>query len=335
MRPLITLVLVAFVCSTTAAHSQSQSNAPPPDGPTLLIANKTANTLSFVDAERLAIEGTTTTGQGPHEVAITPEGRWAFVANYEGPGDSISRIDLTQQEETERISIDPYRQPHGLQVHPDGTTLYATVEGNQAVIEVDVATGEVLRAFRTEQQVSHMLVLAPDAQTLYVSSIGSGTVTVIDVASGTVRHQIPTGAGAEGIDVTPDGREVWVTNRAAGTVSIIDAAADTVAATLDAPGFPIRAKITPDGRYALVSRATANAVRVFDVATRSVVKDIDVGAVPVGILIPPNGQRAFVANTRANTVTVLDLETLEVSARLDDFETPDGMAYVPAEAEQD
>ncbi len=58
--------------------------------PVLLIGNKSDDTLTFVDAETLEILGETTTGQGPHEVAASPDGKWAYVANYEGPGDSLS-----------------------------------------------------------------------------------------------------------------------------------------------------------------------------------------------------------------------------------------------------
>lgn len=328
MRLLLLLAALLFSCSSSDT-GEVVRDAPSVEAEyVLLVANKSDNTLSFVDSATFEVLATTTTGTGPHEVAVTPDGRWAFVANYEGHGDSISLIDIETQKEVRRISIDPYRQPHGIQVNADGTKVYATVEGSRAVIELDVATETVTRAFETGQNVTHMLVLTPDNRKIYTANIGSGNATAIDLTRSEVVKHINTGAGAEGIDVTPDGREVWVTNRAADTVSIIDTATDAVVATLPATGFPIRVKITPDGQRALVSCATEGNLKVYDVASRQLVDTIDTGAVPVGVLVEPDGSRAFIANTQANTVSVLDLDTMEITARITAGQTPDGLAFV-------
>ena len=328
MRLLLFLAVLLFSCSSSDTGDVERDTPPFEVESVLLVANKSDNTLSFVDSATYKVLATTTTGTGPHEVAATPDGRWAFVANYEGPGDSISLIDITQQEEVRRISIDPYRQPHGIQVSADGTKVYATVEGSRAVIELDIATETINRVFETGQNVTHMLVLTPDNRKLYTANIGSGNATAIDLTSGEVVKQISTGAGAEGIDVTPDGSEIWVTNRAADTVSIIDSATDVVVANLPATGFPIRVKITPDGQRALVSCATEGNLKVYDVNTRELVDIIDTGAVPVGVLVEPGGGRAFIANTQANSVAVLDLSKMEVTDRITAGQTPDGLAFI-------
>ena len=49
-----------------------------------------------------------------------------------------------------------------------------------------------------------MVAASPDGRRAYVSSLKDGVVTVIDLAKGVV-GEVPTGKGAEGIDVTPDG----------------------------------------------------------------------------------------------------------------------------------
>lgn len=292
----------------------------------LLIGNKSDDTISFVDTATLEVVGTTTTGRGPHEVIVTPDGKWAFVANYEGPGDSFSLIDVGGMEEVRKIPTGTHRHPHGMVLSQDGQTLYATCEGTQTVIELDVATEKISRSFKTEQEISHMLVLTPDERKIYTANIRSGSATAIDLLSGKVVAQIATGAGCEGIAVSADGRWVWTTNRSADTLSIIDTETDQVVQTIPCASFPIRVQFTPDQKSALVSCAKSNQVAVFDLASGQEIRRIDIGAMPIGLLIEPEGKRAYAANTEANTVSVLDLEGLAVVGQISTGQEPDGMA---------
>jgi YVTN family beta-propeller protein len=229
------LLFAAMTASAAIAWAQDRN---PSSGDLLLIGNKSDDSLSFVDTATLKTVGATTTGRGPHEVTVTPDGRWAFVANYEGPGDSISLVDVAARKELRKIPLGEHRGPHGIQASRDGKLVYATCERTQSVIELEMATEKIRRAFTTDQNGTHMLVLTPDGKKLYTANIGSGSSTAIDLATGKVVAQIPTGAGCEGIDVTPDGRQVWTANREADTVSVIDTATDKVVATLPARGFP-------------------------------------------------------------------------------------------------
>lgn len=294
----------------------------------LLIGNKSEDTLSFVNVGTLKEVARTTTGRGPHEVTVTPDGKKAFVSNYEGPGDTISVVDVPARKERPRIPLGEHRAPHGLAVSRDGTKVYATCERSQTIIELDVATEKIVRAFKTNQKGTHMLVLTPDGKKLYTGNMSSGSSTVIDLVKGEVLAQIKTGANCEGVDVTPDGKQVWTTNNADDALSVIDTVTDRVVATIPCKGFPIRVKFTPDGQRALVPCARSNELAVFDVVTRTEVKRVSTGGFPVGVLIEPNGARAFVAYTADSAVAVYDLKTLEVVGKIAAGKQADGMALV-------
>lgn len=315
---------LSWIVFLVLATSVSADNA----NDVLLICNKSDDTISFVDSKTLEVLGMTTTGRGPHEVATTPDGKWAFVANYEGPGNSISLVDIQMMKEVRKIPIDPHRQPHGIVVSKNGKKVYATCEGTQEVIELDIETEKVTRSFRTNAQGSHMLVLTPNEKKIYVANIGSGSVTVIDLAKDGAVSQIKTDDGCEGIDITADGRYVWAGNRAADNISVIDTKTDKVVATVPCRGFPIRIKATSNGKHVLVSCATANEVAIFDAKTREETARINTGTAPIGVLITRDGKRAYVANTRANTVTVLDLKGLEIVGKVKAGNTPDGLGLV-------
>ncbi len=306
----------------------------------LVVLNKSDHEAALMDPETLQVVAKLPTGKGPHEAAAAPDGKTAYLSNYgsyavfrEGerpqmqPGNTITVLDLKNRKVKATFDLGRYTQPHGIWVSKDGSRVWVTCEGAKAVLELDAASGKVLKAWETSQDVSHMVVPTPDENKLYVANIGSGSVTVIDRTTDIVKS-IRTGAGAEGIAVSPDGREVWVTNREANTVAVISTASDSVAVTFESGGvMPIRTKFTLDGSQAWVSNARSNSVTVFDAATRQLLDTIEVGAVPVGILMTPDGRRAFVANTNDNKVTVIDVSSRKVTTTFAPGTEPDGMAW--------
>ena len=305
----------------------------------LVVLNKSDHEAALVDPGSLKTLAKLATGHGPHEAAVSPDGRRVYVANYgmtgvfrEGqrrdePGNTLSVIDLERRAVVDTFDLGEFTRPHGMAVSADGRLLWVTCEGARAVLELDAASGKILRSWKTEQEVSHMLVATPDERKLYVANIRSGSASVIDRAGGSVKTVV-TGEGAEGIDVTPDGREVWVTNRAAHTVAVIETAADSVIARFESGGqMPIRVKFTPDGKEAWISNARSNALTVFDARARRMLATIPVGAMPIGIQMSPDGKRAFVANTNDDRITVVDIAARKVAAAFGTGNEPDGMAW--------
>lgn len=322
-------------------------------GDLLLVLAKSGATVHALDADSGETLFSLPTGAGPHELAVSPDGSRAVVADYgaAGPdgyraGTTLSVIDLVAREVSATLTLDSHTSPHGIQFLPDGRHLAVTAERSAAVLLVDVIEGAIERVLPTGAGGSHMLVVSPDGHRVYTANMGSGSVSVIDLGSGELLAEIPTGAECEGIDITPDGKQVWASNRQAGTLSVIDTETLRVLAELDAPGFPIRVKLTPDGSRALVSCATASTVLVFDVKTRELLASLPISAdiaddagtrlfgaslqdspTPIGIVVHPNGSRAWVAAANADALVEIDLATLKVTRALPAGPEPDGLAF--------
>jgi len=323
-------VLLPILCCAALVLLVGAGDGSLRDGGAVLVADKTDDVVFVVDAQTYAVEDTVAVGRGPHEVAAHPALGRAYVANYEGEG-TLSILDLDTRTEVERVDLSPYSRPHGITVHPNGESVYVTVEASQAVIEVDAETGEVQRALKTQQEGSHMLGLSADGGRLYTTNLGSGTASVLDLRDGSVVQHLQTGEGTEGIALTPDGGELWVSNRAEDTVTIIDTETLETLDTIDVSGFPLRVYMTSDGTQALVSCARAGEVAFVDVEQRAVVTRVATGNAPVGVQITPDDRRAFVGNMRGGTVTVLDLDDRSVLRQIDLGTGPDGMAFVSAQ----
>jgi YVTN family beta-propeller protein len=317
------IFFVMFVTAALVAASATQ-----PRKQALLVLNKSDNTLAIVDPDALRLIGQVPTGEGPHEVATSSDGKLAFVANYgtaQRPGNTISVIDLESRKEVRRIDLSPLGRPHG--ITEAGGKIYFTVEANRAVARYDPASNKIDWIMGTGQNGTHMVVVAPDLKRLYTANIGSNTVTSITLGGQPGIEHISVGRGPEGIDISPDGRQLWVAHRNDGGLSIIEAATNKVAAQLRVGRMPIRVKFTPDGKRVLVTDAMTGELIVIDAAAREEIKRIQVGEAPVGVLIAPDNKRAFVASTRGNKVVIVNLESLEVVGSLQTGREPDGMAW--------
>ncbi len=315
---------------------------------TLIVANKAEATVSLVELPAGKVVATLPVGSNPHEVAVSPGGRLALIANYGGPGQAgagstLTLIDVPAAKVLKTIDLGEYRRPHGL-VFLDERRALVTSEASKALLEVDVEAGKVTGAVPTGQEVSHMVAVTPDGARAFVANIGSGTVTAIDLKAKARLKDIRTGDGAEGITVTPDGKQVWVVNRAADTVAVIDAASLDILGTLPSAAFPIRAEATPDGKRVLVSNAKSGDLSVFSTADRTLerrvslelaaketegrlMSDFGNSSVPIGIEIAPDGKRAYVAHANADQISIVDLESWKRAGSLTAGKEPDGMGY--------
>ena len=315
---------------------------------TLIVANKAEATVSLVSLPEGKVASTLPVGTGPHEVAVSPSGRLALIANYGGPGpagagSTLTLIDVPAAKVVKTIALGDYRRPHGV-LFVDERRALVTAEQNKALLEVDTETGKVTRSVATGQEVSHMVAVTGDGSRAFVANIGSGSVTAVDLKAGKHLKDVPTGKGAEGVAVTPDGRQVWVTNREADTVTVVDAASLEVLASLPSADFPIRAEATPDGKRVLVSNAQSGDLSVFTTADRKLERRVplatepsparegrllgNVGSsLPIGIEIAPDGHRAYVAHANADAISIVDLESWKKVGSLTAGKEPDGMGY--------
>ena len=145
----------AIVLLLAAASAAAQVPSP-----ALLVVNKEGS-LAIVDPATRKVLGTVRTGDTPHEVAASADGRLAFVANYGGamPGNTISVIDLAARKELRRVDLGPLRRPHGLAFA--GGKLYFTAEVNRLIGRYDPAANRIDLLLGTGQATTHMIMVSP------------------------------------------------------------------------------------------------------------------------------------------------------------------------------
>jgi YVTN family beta-propeller protein len=311
--------LIAFAAVlTVASAAETPSTA-------LLVLNKEEGALAIVDPASGKVVGRVPTGEGPHEVTVSSDGKLAFVGNYGArtPGNSISVIDIVAQKELRRVDLGPLRRPHGI-TFAEGK-VYFTAEVNKLIGRYDPATNQIDWLLGTGQNSTHMILVSTTQ--IFTANIGSDSVTVIDRANSS-ETVVSVGKGPEGMDLSPDGTQLWAANSRDGSVSIVDIAAEKVVQTISVgTKRSNRLKFTPDGKLVLISDLDAGELVVVDASACKEIKRIKLGRGVEGILIVPDGSRAYVAVAGDNNVAIVDLKTLEVTGRLSTGTGPDGMAW--------
>jgi len=292
----------------------------------LIVGNKEENSLAIVDPDSGKVVARMPTGEGPHEVAVSADGKLAFVANYgtaQAPGSTISVIDLVGQRELRKVNLSPLRRPHGLAV--SGGKLYFTAEANRLVGRYDPASNQIDWLMGTGQATTHMVIAGPAPDQLFTANIGGDSISVIERNTVTA---IPVGKGPEAIDLSPDGKELWTAHSRDGGVSIIDVPSKKVVQTLSlGTKRSNRLKFTPDGKRVLITDLDAGDLLVLDAASRKEIQRIKLGKTPEGILISRDGSRVYVCVAGDDQIAVLDLKTIQVTGHLTTGEGPDGMAW--------
>jgi DNA-binding beta-propeller fold protein YncE len=106
---------------------------------TVVVVCKSDFQLALVDPATQKVLVKLPTGLGPHEVAISPDGRTAYVSNFgrysvypagdtehDKAGNTITVIDLVERKVKATFDLGTHTGPHGMIVSHDGKLLWAT-----------------------------------------------------------------------------------------------------------------------------------------------------------------------------------------------------------------
>ena len=298
---------------------------------TLVVTNKAPATATIIDVATGRIHATLPTGQGPHEVAISGDGRVAVVTDYgaQGPGgNTLTVIDVPAKRVARTIELGTYRRPHGIRFLPGDSLVAVTSEASRNVLVVHVAEGAVRRVIPTGQAGSHMVGVVADGSRLFTGNIGSNSVSELNGANGELVRTFEVPAQPEAINVTPDGAEVWVGSNATGRVSVLDPKSGNVVTAAEGLGWPYRVLFTPDLKTVMLPDLRNEELRFLDRATRRELSRLTFsGGAPQGITITPDGRYVFQSLSQQGRVAIIDVATRAVVGQLGAGDTPDGVVY--------
>ncbi|HQR17349.1 MAG TPA: hypothetical protein PK948_03205 [Gemmatimonadales bacterium] len=258
-------------------------------------------------------------GYFPASLDVTPDGLYAFVANFNLHGEmvpsSISVVYTPTSTEVARTTT--CTMPHGSRIDVTGTHQYSTCMMDDQLVEIDTRTFEVSRRF----------------------GVAKGSEGPIDPAAAGHAHQHTPGQPMAPATCSPtwaqpsaDGRKIYVTCNKADEILEIDRDAWAVSRRFPTGRGPYNLAVTPDGRLLVASLKQGGSVQVFDLATgKSVLQVKSSTTVTHGVVITPDSRYAFVSSEGVGAapgkVDVYDLIALTRVASVDVGQQAGGIAF--------
>lgn len=276
----------------------------------------------------------------PFRIAISPDGKKAYVANSDSTTLSIISTELNKVVGI----IGGFDGPSGIVITPNGKFAYVNNYGSSlgvgsghgttvsiVSLEINMVIGEI-----TVGLAPAALAISPCGKFVYVINYvdgnpNTGTMSIISTKTNTVVDTVFGFFGPFGIAITPNGRYAYVTNFGSNdfapfgtTVSVVKLHHNPrIVATVDVGIQPSGIAITPNGKYAYVTNyntlyagpnftkltAGQGTVNIINTFTNEVIPPtIPVGNSPNTVTISPNGKFAYVTNFISNTVDVIQLK---------------------------
>ena len=322
----VTLVAVALLLSPSA------SNAPAAHG-ILVVANQYEHTTLIVDPEARQELAKITVGVNGHEVAVSPDARFAYVPIYGNSGvgkpgtdgTSIDVIDLHARNLTATIDLGKPLRPHRAEFGSDGL-LYVTAELARAVDVIDPATRKVIAEIPTGAIESHMIVISPDGRRAYTANVAAGSVSVLDLAKRSLVTVIPVAKTVQRISVSHDGKYVFTHDQDTPRIAVIDSATNKIAKWIALPATVYSSSPTLDDRK-LLAVSPSGKIFVIDTATSTVANSFDIPAATGELLLAPSGDRAYVSCPQAGVIEVLDVAQNKLLEPIKLTKGVDGLAW--------
>lgn len=312
---------------------------------TIVASNMNDNTATIIDAASGRVRATVPTGEGPHEVAISNDGRWAAVSNYGvrgKPGNTITVIDVARHEVARTLTIADHQRPHGMAFLPGDTLLAVTDQAKGAVLLVDFRTGNVTSTLPAGGRIPHMLGLTSDGQHLVTGNIQDGTISFFGTSSMTAPTIIRVASQPEGVAISGDGMLALAGSNKDSVVLVVDLRKAAVVDTLHGFGLPYRIAFTPDRRSAVITDPVKAQVSIVDVESSQIRRVIKVPAdsvlataevpgspSPEGVAVSRDGKWAFVTLQGRNRLAIIDIERGVIVALAPTGTWSDGVGYSP------
>ncbi len=254
-------------------------------------------------------------GSNNIDVVINPAGTKAYVTASDG---TLRIIDITDPNNLAETAQSPVAlagggTPFGVGIIPNGTRVFVTNRGLDAVhvidtasdTEIDTIPGGAVDPVSIPGCDPMNIAPTPDNTRIYVTCNNDDTVRVINTTTYAVTTiNLPAGAAPQGIAITPSGTRSYVTNNGDERLEVIDTdpaspTYNTIIATVT--GFSggadlVNIAITSDGRYAVVTDMNNDEVVIVDTSTNTIFRIIGGFNAPFDLAIVSGTYRVLVTN---------------------------------------
>jgi len=245
-------------------------------------ADKTADGIGVIDVSARKVIDRWHVGSDPEQLAISQDGKLAFVANEDDA--SVVIVDLSSGQARGKVKVSA--EPEGVAVNPANGEVYATCEEKGEVFAISPEQQRVVAQIDVGGR-PRSIVFSADGSRGFATSESGGYVATIDPSSHKLvsRIQLPQGSLPMGCVISNDGKELYVSTGRGNTVVVLDIVKNEVVATIPVGNRDWGIALSPDGSKLYTANGASDDISVIDVKARKELKRIKVGSGPWGIAI--------------------------------------------------
>ncbi len=295
----------------------------------VFVASESKDSLTVLESsgKEYAVVGTIAVGRFPHNISVSPDGRWIAAANR--LANSISIVDPYELKELARVRVG--KQPHDLLWHPDSTTLFVGHERDGQIARIEAGTWKLLPPLMVGVPQHDLAMAGARPNELFFSVTNSEQwdhLRMYDLASGQItRLKVQD---VHDVFFSPDEREIWTTSSGfiemmSDRLVVSDPIEKVQKQELHFAGrYPFHTMkrfrdgiyFPPAGTPMLLSDHGGPALLFVDTASRRIVGETKLGAQPFHTTYDPIGDRLLVTSNAVDQVSVIDLATRAIVQRI-------------------
>ena len=321
------------VISNIGTGTGAKSCTVTPDGTLCYTVSPEGDVVIPVDIAGSTAYPAISVGDQPVAIVIRPDGKAAYVANFNSG--SVSVIDTDKNSanfNTVITTINVGTNPSDLAVFPDGDRLLVANagSGDVSVIDSDGSSASYHQVISTVGQATgaKSVCVSPDGARVYI-----GTTTGFVVMQGnsySVISTVGTGTGAKGVTVTPDGTLLFILTTS-GTILVVDvmpgsASENQVISTIGAGTGAKGLTVSPDGTLLYVLQENSDNVLVIAISVipgvgvqngnasapsftfhSEVIDEISMSSSPAFLAIDPSGSgKLFITTPGSKSLVIIN-----------------------------
>jgi len=217
------------------------------------------------------------TSSVPLGVAVSPDGKFIYTANFDSS--NVSIVQATEHGWRVVGEIPLANKPERIAITPNGRLAYVTLRDDNAIAVIDLVVNLPIDTIAAGTRPIDIAI--NKAFLGLTANPGSDDVTVFNAKlAKTASVSIPVGDRPPGVAFDPESDIAYVTNRSGNSVSVINIFQHQVIDTIPVGIEPIGVAVTEDGRFTTVANSIDNTVSIIDNKKRQVIYTVGVGLEP-------------------------------------------------------
>lgn len=201
-------------------------------------------------------------GHTPKVIAVSPDDRFVYVANWHSH--TVSVIDANRLMRLKDVRV--VRIPRGMAFTKDGKYAYIANMGSIYLSLIDVNNNhKLVKNYRIGANPRH-IVLGKNGRYLYVSLNSSGRVVKFDtVSKKIVKQSNYLGRNARTIVLSPDNKYLFVTIYKDNQLAVVDPKTLRLLRKYSTGPHPVGVDVTPDGKEVWVADYSGSTLSIFKI----------------------------------------------------------------------